>query len=106
MARRAIFLGLIIALYAPENGEGHSGKEATSRRTNVSKPAQGSAFGEQALINTNNLSMWFRRDGYSAGNPYTDIAGVTYPRSTDQVIYRDGLIWGGGCWTATPRSCG
>lgn len=66
-----------------------------ARPSRAAKPAQIENFGERALININNMSMWFRRDGYSAGNPYTDNSGVTYPRSTDQVIYRDGLIWGG-----------
>ena len=69
----------------------------------AAKIAQGAAFGERALININNMSMWFRRDGYSAGNPFTDNSGVTYPRSTDKAIYRDGLIWGGRVSDADPQ---
>ncbi len=53
------------------------------------------AFGERSLININNMSMWFLRDGNSANNPVTHGSGVTYPRSTAQIIYQDGLIWGG-----------
>ena len=63
----------------------------------------GIVFGNHALININNMSMWFKRDGYSAGNPYTDNSGVTYPRSTEQVIYRDGLVWGGKVMDGDPQ---
>ena len=51
--------------------------------------------GEQALINVNNMSMWFRRDGMTGHNPLDGNSGVTFPRSTGRVIYWDGLIWGG-----------
>lgn len=52
-------------------------------------------FGERSLMNINNMSMWFKRDGHSANNPINGNSGVTFPRSTDQVIYQDGVIWGG-----------
>lgn len=74
-----------------------------ARPVRAAKVAQDAAFGERALININNMSMWFRRDGYSAGNPFTDNSGVTYPRSTDKAIYRDGLIWGGRVLDADPQ---
>ena len=51
--------------------------------------------GQQALINVNNMSMWFKRDGWSGRNPLNDNSGVTFPRSTGAVIFQDGLIWGG-----------
>ncbi len=86
-------LGLLCG--AAESREAHPSRAA--------KIAQDAAFGERALININNISHWFRRDGYSAGNPFTDNSGVTYPRSTDQVIYRDGLIWGGRVSDADPQ---
>jgi len=70
-------------------------REPTTFHARSAKVAQDIAFGDKALININNLSMWFKRDGESGGNPYTDGSGVTYPRSTDQVVYRDGLVWGG-----------
>ncbi len=54
-----------------------------------------SGLGERALINVNNMAMWFERDGASAHNPLNGDPGVTFPRSTGQVIYQDGLIWGG-----------
>lgn len=77
------------------------GREAQPSR--AAKIAQDAASGERALININNVSHWFRRDGYSAGNPYTDNSGVAYPRSTDKIIYRDGLIWGGRVTDADPQ---
>ncbi len=64
-------------------------------RARTAKIAQDIAFGDKALVNINNMSMWFKRDGYTAGNPYTDNSGLSYPRSTDNAIYRDGLVWGG-----------
>ena len=70
-------------------------REPETFRAGSAKIAQDLVFGDKALININNMSMWFKRDGYSAGNPYTDNAGVAYPRSTAQAIYRDGLVWGG-----------
>jgi len=70
-------------------------REPVTFRARSAKIAQDLIFGGKGLIDINNMSMWFKRDGYSAGNPYTDGSGVTYPRSTDQVIYRDGLVWGG-----------
>ena len=51
--------------------------------------------GQQTLINVNNMSMWFKRDGWSGRNPLNDNSGVTFPRSTGAVIFQDGLIWGG-----------
>ena len=53
------------------------------------------AFGQSSLVNINNMSYWFVRDGNSANNPANGNSGVTFPRSTDQVIYQDGMIWGG-----------
>ncbi|MDA0336653.1 MAG: hypothetical protein O2782_15935 [bacterium] len=53
------------------------------------------AFGQRSLMNINNMSLWFQRDGNSANNPANGNSGVTFPKSTDQVIYQDGVIWGG-----------
>ena len=73
--------------------------QAVSRGTDAFRAAKAaqdqSNLGEQALININNMSMWFRRDGLTGHNPLDGNSGVTFPRSTDQVIYWDGLIWGG-----------
>ena len=82
-----------------------AGREPKTFYNRVAKIAQEEEinFGAHALININNMSMWFKRDGYSAGNPYTDNSGTTYPRSTDQVIYRDGLVWGGRVLDGDPQ---
>ena len=59
--------------------------------------------GQQSLINVNNMSMWFKRDGWSGRNPLNDNSGVTFPRSTGAVIFQDGLIWGGIVKDADPQ---
>ena len=62
----------------------------------AAKIAQSDEFsGETALININNLAMWFRSDGWSARDPLTGNSGVSYPRGTDYAIFADGLIFGG-----------
>lgn len=62
----------------------------------AAKLAQDSAFGERSLININNISTWIRRDGWSARHPLrVNFSGTTFPRSTSQVVYQDGLVWGG-----------
>nr|NIV95769.1 hypothetical protein [candidate division KSB1 bacterium] len=47
------------------------------------------------LININNISMWIRADGWSARNPISGNAGTIFPRGTTNVIFQDGIIWGG-----------
>jgi len=60
-------------------------------------------LGERALLNIGDVSMWFKRDGWSARNPLSDQSGVTFPRSTGQVIFQDGLIWGGRVLDGKPQ---
>ncbi|MDE2807764.1 MAG: T9SS type A sorting domain-containing protein [Gemmatimonadota bacterium] len=79
--------GLLLGIVGPVQSRGPSAYRAA-------KAAQ-ETFGEKALLNINNMAMWFERNGSSGFNPLTSGSGVTFPRSTDQVIYRDGLIWGG-----------
>ena len=50
---------------------------------------------ERTQLNINNMAMWIQSDGWSARDPLTGNSGVTYPRSTSQVIFQDGMIWGG-----------
>ena len=50
---------------------------------------------ERTQLNINNMAMWIQSDGWSARNPLNGNSGVTFPRSTDQVIFQDGIIWGG-----------
>lgn len=58
---------------------------------------------ERTMLNINNMAMWIQSNGASARNPITSGAGVTFPRSTDQVIYQDGLIWGGRVLDGNPQ---
>jgi hypothetical protein len=47
------------------------------------------------VLNVNRLSLWVRNDGWSARDPETGNAGLTYPRGTTAtVIFQDGLLWG------------
>jgi hypothetical protein len=47
------------------------------------------------LLNINNLAGWIGWDGTSGNNPYTGYDGVIYPRGTGNVVFQDGLLWGG-----------
>ena len=58
---------------------------------------------DRTMLNINNMAMWILSDGESAHNPISGSAGVTFPRSTDQVIYQDGLIWGGRVIDGNPQ---
>ena len=80
--------GLLLGIVGPVQSRGPSAYRAA-------KTVQENDFGQRALLNINNMAMWFERNGSSGFNPFTSGSGVTFPRSTDQVIYRDGLIWGG-----------
>lgn len=48
----------------------------------------------RALLNINGISSWQYNDGRSGVNP-NGSAGVIYPRATANVIFQDGLVWGG-----------
>lgn len=47
-----------------------------------------------SLLNINNLTTWHRSDGHANHSPNAD-NGLYYPRRTGNVIYQDGLVWGG-----------
>ncbi len=47
------------------------------------------------LFNINNISGWIASDGWSGRHPISGNPGVLYPRGTANVIFQDGLIWGG-----------
>ncbi len=56
-----------------------------------------STFGEPSstLLNINNMSHWIDSDGISAHNPYSHDCGLIFPRHTGNVVYTDGIVWGG-----------
>jgi hypothetical protein len=89
------FIFVISALVLSSGSLAGAAEKGGSYELGAAKVLQTDRFGERALLNINNMSMWFTRDGSSAYNPLTSGSGVTFPRSTDQVIYKDGLIWGG-----------
>ena len=94
--RAVLYLLLALALLCAEGQHAPAADNPSAAPApRAAKPTREISFGERALININNISMWFQRDGLSAHNPLADIAGVTYPRSTGTVVYQDGLVWGG-----------
>ena len=58
---------------------------------------------ERTMLNINNMAMWIQSDGWSARNPLNGNSGVDFPRSTDQVIFQDGIIWGGRVIDGNPQ---
>ena len=48
---------------------------------------------QQALCNVNNWSYWVYKDGTMGIAPGGKAGGI-YPRHTDNVLYKDGLLWG------------
>jgi len=47
------------------------------------------------ILNINNMSHWIDSDGTSARNPNTSDAGLIFPRLKGNVVYVDGIVWGG-----------
>jgi hypothetical protein len=45
------------------------------------------------LLNVNNVSAWFRSDGFSGMSP-TSQNGIRYPRGTSTTVFTDGFVWG------------
>ena len=81
--------GALLGATGAVEGRGLQARGAAKAAQDEARP------GQQALINVNNMSMWFRSDGMTGHNPLDGGSGVTFPRSTGRVIYWDGLIWGG-----------
>ena len=50
------------------------------------------------ILNINNLWTWTRCDGISNHSPLGD-NGLYFPRGTAWLIYTDGFMWGGKCYT-------
>ena len=92
-------LGVTLALGAyPVFGHQQAGLDGAAKRTQ-----DGPNLGRRALINVNNISQWFARDGFSGHNPLTDTPGTTFPRSTSQIVFQDGLVWGGRVIDGDPQ---
>ena len=80
----------------------HSRSQAALGST-AKKTQEDLRLGQRALININNISQWFARDGFSGHNPLTDTPGTTFPRSTSQIVFQDGLVWGGRVLDGDPQ---
>ncbi len=48
-----------------------------------------------SLINVNNVSGFVLNNGRMNYNPFIDSQGLTYPRGISEVVYTDGMVWGG-----------
>ncbi len=48
-----------------------------------------------SLMNINEIAMWVRGDGLIGNDPYSDSAGVWFPRGKGRIIFADGLLWSG-----------
>jgi len=56
-----------------------------------------------ALMNINNLTSWLRADGLSNHSPKGD-NGAYFPRGTANVIYQDGIVWGGKAYLDSAKT--
>jgi hypothetical protein len=56
-----------------------------------------------ALLNINNLTSWMRADGLSNHSPKGD-NGAYFPRGTANVIYQDGILWGGKAYLDSAKT--
>jgi len=65
-------------------------------RANTSvDPVSNDNHPKNAIINLNNWVYWQSYDGTSGFNPYIGDCGGIYPHGTANVIFQDGLVWGG-----------
>jgi len=56
-----------------------------------------------ALLNINNLTSWMRADGLSNHSPKGDDRAY-FPRGTANVIYQDGILWGGKAYLDSAKT--
>src|SRR5574341_575688 len=66
-------------------------------------PFQASGAPRYAVLNINNLTCWLRADGISSRTP-SDGDGTTFPRGIANVVYQDGLMWGGQAYMDAART--
>ena len=55
------------------------------------------------VLNINNLTTWHAYDGKANHSPGAD-NGMYYPRGTANVIYQDGVVWGGKAYTNSAKT--
>lgn len=76
---------IVTVIFAKENAK----KESTPSKS--FKTMYDSKYG---VLNINNLTTWHAYDGKANHSPGAD-NGMYYPKGTGNVIYQDGVIWGG-----------
>jgi len=96
-----ILLSTPMLLAVPAHGRPRTALGGAAKPTQDVSPNPN--LGQRALININNISQWFVRDGTSGHNPLTDTPGTTFPRSTSQIVFYDGLVWGGRVVDGDPQ---
>jgi len=79
--------------------------QAVEERHKLTTSPQLRATGESryALLNINNLTSWMRADGLSNHSPKGD-NGACFPRGTANVIYQDGILWGGKAYLDSAKT--
>lgn len=81
---------ILLAAFVPAFAQKSSKIIPNTTQTNATTDAEP----RYALLNINNLTAWMRSDGQSAHSP-TGQNGIHFPRGTANVIYQDGILWGG-----------
>lgn len=68
-------------------------EEKYSQKAGLSKSSINNTI-DHTLINVGNISMWIWADGRMGINPDGE-AGAIYPRGTTNILFQDGILWGG-----------
>jgi len=84
-----VFVGMVIGAVLYAHGEE---PDKTQRERGSLYKAPGTP--QWARLNINNFTAWVRYDNSGHLSPHSDNLGV-FPRGTGNVIYTDGLVWGG-----------
>ena len=90
----SIFMVLILGTAAAFGQKPHE----TSRTTTTAAQLIGGTP-QRTILNINNFTTWLAANTNSNNPPSLAGYGGFYPRGTRWVIYQDGLIWGGKCFT-------
>ncbi len=89
---------VIVALASTIIGQASFAKEAPKDKGKGLAKVEAFQPDRYAMLNINNITLWQRSDGLGNHSPLGD-NGVFFPKGTSYVIYEDGVIWGGRCYT-------
>lgn len=73
-------------------------EESSDRVGSLYRAAAQASQDRYQILNINNLWTWTKVDGISNHSPTGD-SGQYFPRGTVWLIYTDGIMWGGQCYT-------